>query len=114
MHRSQFISVNGVDYECACRLLVDHDNGIDRNVALITVPLEYEIANALFVDNVTLELKVPDRDARTYEQIYRTLDLSDYRLVREIIDHKNGASTVKMGMLNDLEKLIEITYGGVN
>ena len=111
--------------------LVD-SNWDNRASKAITISgMEYAEIKSLFVDNVAWsivsqkETFVPVLDESgsfTYDENNETVvsavvteevfDNSDYCVVGDITDHSNGAFTVKMGKLTELEEAYEIMLGG--
>ena len=107
-----------------------------RDSKAITIEMDYETANNLFVDG--LEWSIVQRDeVTTHEPVYEVdengeyilnenseyiqigtqpktevveseWDNSDYTLAGSITDHRNGTITVKMGKLTDAEVLAEL------
>lgn len=47
------------------------------------------------------------------EKVNLEQDCSDYVLSGEIIDHRDGRITIKMGQLTDLERAYEMLLGGI-
>lgn len=105
------VIIDGVEYPCMFNMITGNVLGITRPLAIITLDMTYEEASEVFVDDLLMTLKIVYNNPHK-EPVER--ELPDYKLICEIIDHGNGALTIKVGALTDLEKLIEIKYGGVN
>lgn len=71
----------------------------------ITLEMDYATANELFVDGV--EWSIVDDENTEY-------DNSDYCLAGDITDHRDGALSVKMGKMTDLEEVLEAMYGALD
>lgn len=120
--------------------MVDHEWD-NRKSKAITLETDYETAKSLFVDGVAWS--IVERTEAPYEEpvfevnengeyvigedgervqigvITKTepreveWDNSEFTIAGDIIDHRDGRITVKMGKLTDLEKAYEIMLGGV-
>ena len=97
--------------------IADADWG-GRSSKAITCTMSYEQAAALFVDGLTWSI-VYWPESCTNEETQDTTgsqpiiyDNSDYNVAGDIIDHRDGTVTVKMGKLTDLETTLEMVYGG--
>ena len=88
----------------------------ERASKSITLEMDYETANKLFVDGLTWsiaqECKVATFDENGEQNGYKTVmeeyDNSDYDIAGTITDHRNGTITVKMGKITDAEALAEL------
>ena len=91
------------NYEFPCRV----DLGMTDKAKRLTLTMEisYGQAKQLFVDSAHMRIYY---DKETYK------DLTEYKLVKRIIDNCDGTITIIYDSLSDLEKLIELHYGGVN
>ena len=107
----------------------DWDN---RESKSITLKMDYETANSLFVDGLAWSI-VEQNEVPTYEmdengeyvldengnpiqtgtEIQETeWDNSEFNLAGDLTDHRYGTITAKMGKLTDLEEAYEILLGG--
>ena len=92
----------------------------DRESKAITLEMDYATANALFVDGLAWSIvdrhEVPTYDennTQTGTEIQETeWDNSEFCLAGDIIDHRDGTMTIKMGKLSPLEEAYEIMLGG--
>ena len=82
----------------------------NRETKSITLKMTYAEAITLFVNGLVWSIVVQnDIDGEIHETEY---DNSEYNLAGDIIDHRDGTITVKMGKLTDLEEAYEIMFGG--
>lgn len=73
-----------------------------RESKSITLEMEHATADELFVDDA--EWSILDGETE--------YDNSDYSVAGDIIDHRDGTLTIKMGKPTDLELAYEELYGG--
>lgn len=95
---NKVIKVNGKTYEAQRYFNEDPD-------ITFTIEIPLKEALATFVDGV--KWSVIGRNGEEF-------DKSDYEYAGDITDHRNGKCTIAMRRLSDLEKLIELHYGGIN
>ena len=112
--------------------LVDRDWD-DRDSKAITLEIDHATAVELFADGAAWSI-VEQKEVPVYEvdengifvrdeegnpiqtgtEIQETeWDNSEYNLAGDLIDHRDGTMTVKMGKLTDLEAAYEIMLGGI-
>ncbi len=97
-----YIKVNNELYPASIGgKMQDHDWD-DRQSKAITLTMTPAAAAELFVDD--LEWSIVDGEEE--------FDNSDYSIAGDIIDHRDGSITVKMGKPTDLEEAYELLYGG--
>lgn len=103
-----------------------------RDTKTITVKADYATVSALFVNDVewniveTIKISVPKTnedgklvydefgnpiiDVIEQENVYCN---NDYCVAGDIIDHRDGHISIKMGKLTDLENAYMMIYGGI-
>ena len=94
------------------------DNRESKEIAL---EMDYETANALFVDGLEWSIvqkdEVPVYDEngeQTGTEIRETeWDNREFSLAGDLTDHRDGRITAKMGKLTELEEAYEILLGGM-
>lgn len=82
----------------------------------ITLEMDYATAVALFVDGLAWSIvqqdEVPTFDENGVQTGTETketeFDNSEYDVAGDIVDHRNGTITVKMGKITDSEALAEL------
>lgn len=103
--------------------LVDRDWD-SRASKAITVEMEHELAANLFVDSapwavierVESVTYVTDENGEMHEEITTQdyeYDNSEYSIAGQIVDHRDGTLTIKMGKLTELEEAYELLFGGI-
>lgn len=128
-----FIKINDTLYPATISGRVQDNDWDKRESKSITLEMDYETANGLFVDGLAWSI-VQQKEVPTYEldengkfvldeddnriqtgtEIQETeFDNSEYNLAGDITDHRDGTITVKMGKLTDLEEAYEIMLGGM-
>lgn len=121
-----YIKINGEDilYPAVITGRMADKEWDNRETKAITLKMDYATANKLFIDGVSwfivletpIEIKnIDDKGNATTEIVVETeeLDNSEYSIAGDIIDHRDGTITVKMGKLTDLEQAYEIMLGGI-
>ena len=94
----------------------------DRASKAITVEMNHAAASKLFVDGLVWSIverhEVPvyqigeqGKPGTETEEI--EWDNSEYSIAGDLIDHRDGTITVKMGKLTELEEAYEIMLGGI-
>lgn len=115
-----YIKINENLYPATINGRVHDTEWDDRASKSITLEMDCETANELFVDglawSIAQERKVATYNENGEQDGYKTVmdefDNSDYNLAGDITDHRDGTITVKMGKLTALEKAYEIMLGG--
>lgn len=103
--------------------LVDRDWD-SRASKAITVEMEHELAASLFVDSAPWAIVervesvtyVTDENGDMHEEVTTQdieYDNSEYSIAGQIVDHRDGTLTVKMGKLTELEEAYELLFGGM-
>lgn len=128
-----FIKINDTLYPATISGRVADRDWDNRESKSITLEMDYETANALFVNGLAWsivqrdEVPVYEMDengepvldengapVQTGTEIQETeFDNSDYNLAGDLTDHRDGRITAKMGKLTDLEQAYEIMLGGM-
>lgn len=128
-----YIKINETMYPATVNGKMSDTAWDNRASKAITLEMTYEQASALFVDGIAWSI-VQQTEVPTYEKDENghvvldvdgdpkqigtetqetVFDNSDYCLAGDIIDHRDGTVTVKMGKLTDLEEAYEIMLGGI-
>ena len=104
-----YIEINGIQYPASITGRINDKDWNDRASKTITVKMSYHDAISIFVDNVNwsiiedVEETVEYVDAETNTVMFKTItrqefyDNSDYSIAGDIIDHRDGHISVKMG-----------------
>ena len=71
----------------------------------ITLEMDYATANAMFVNGLKWSIISADESEIEW-------DNSEYCVAGDLIDHRDGTITAKMGKLTELEEAYEIMLGG--
>lgn len=128
-----FIKINNTLYPAAIGGRVADMDWDNRESKSITLEMDYETANALFVNGLAWsivqrdEVPVYEMDEngefvldengapiQTGTEIQEIeFDNSEYNLAGDLTDHRDGRITAKMGKLTDLEQAYEIMLGGM-
>ena len=115
-----FIKINETLYLATVSGRIADKDWDNRASKSITLEMDYATAAETFVDGLTWSIvqreEIPTFDEngeQTGTEMQETeFDNSDYNLAGDIIDHRDGTITVKMGKLTDLEQAYEIMLGG--
>lgn len=125
-----FIKINDTLYPATISGRVADGDWDNRESKSITLEMDYETANALFVNGLSWsivqrdEVPVYEMDengepvldengapVQTGTEIQETeYDNSEYNLAGDLTDHRDGRITAKMGKETDVEKLILLMY----
>lgn len=116
-----YIKINKNLYPAAVSGKIADHEWDNRESKAITIEMDYETANALFVDGLAWSIveknEVPvfdENGEQTGTEIRETeWDNSEFTLAGDLTDHRNGTITAKMGKLTDLEEAYEIMLGGM-
>lgn len=104
-----YIEVNGDRYPASITGRMSDKDWNNRESKTITVEMSYEDAAKTFVDDIVwsivqdVENTIEEMNEETGEMILKTIveqecyDNSEYSIAGDIIDHRNGMITVKMG-----------------
>lgn len=114
-----YVEINNIKYPAVITgRLKDHDWD-DRASKEITIEMTYMDAINIFVNDVQWNIvqdvehqieKLNDNDEITFENVIEqeVYDNSEYNIAGDIIDHRNGKVTVKMGKPTAEEQLVEM------
>ncbi len=116
-----YIKINETLYPAIFNGRMKDNEWDDRESKAITLEMDYTTASALFVDGLAWsifaqeEVPVYNEDGEQVDTEMREneYDNSDFCLAGDIIDHRDGTMTIKMGKLTDLEEAYEIMLGGI-
>lgn len=108
-----YIKIGGNRYPATINGKMRDTDWDGRESKSVTLEMDYATAAALFVDgaewSIIDEEQIPD-STELQEVEY---DNSEYGLSGDIIDHRDGTVTCKMGKLTELEEAYEIMLGGM-
>jgi len=110
-----YINIGGALYPAKIRGTAADKEWNGRESKSVTIEMDCETAKTLFVDgaqwSIVMESALTDENGD--EKIVRDeYDNSEYAVAGDIIDHRTGELTVKMGKQTDLEMAYELLYGG--
>lgn len=120
-----YVEINNIKYPAVITgRLNDHDWN-NRASKEITIEMTYMDAINTFVNNVQWNIvqdveqqieKHGDNDEITFETVMgqEVYDNSEYNIAGDIIDHRNGKVTVKMGKPTAAEQLAEMASIAAN
>lgn len=105
------IKINGNLYSAKINGKVYDSDWDDRASKSITLEIDHETANALFVDglvwSIVQEHKVATYDETGEQNGFQTVteeyDNSDYNMAGSITDNRDGTMTIKMGKKTEYE-----------
>lgn len=104
-----YIKINDAQYEASITGRLNDKDWDNRKSKAITLEMSYEDAVKTFVDDMDwyilqdVEEMVEVLDEKTGEMVTKTetkletYDNSEYSMAGDIIDHRNGKVTIKMG-----------------
>ena len=120
-----YVKVNETLYPATINGRMQDGEWDNRESKAITLEMDYATAVNLFVDGLAWSI-VQQNEVPVFEQdengesiqvgteIKETeFDNSEYNIAGDIIDHRDGTITVKMGKLTELEEAYEIMLGGL-
>lgn len=86
----------------------------NRESKAITLEMDYETANALFVDGLSWSIVQESEVEVDGEVTTQTeeFDNSEYCVAGSLTDNRDGTMTAKMGKLTELEEAYELLLGG--
>lgn len=111
-----YVKINETFYPATISGRVADKDWNNRESKAITLEMDYATALVLFVDGLAWSIvqqdEVPVLDEngeQTGTEIRETeWDNSDYDVAGDIVDHRNGTITAKMGKITDSEALAEL------
>lgn len=124
-----FVKINEIQYPASITGRIHDGDWDDRSSKAITLEMTYEDAKRIFVDDIKWSIeqeveRMEDKhetviideetgeteDAVTQVPVIKLeeYDNSEYSIAGDIIDHRNGKITVKMGKPTDKELLITL------
>ena len=118
-----FVKVGDMQYPASITGRLHDSDWDDRQTKAIKLQMTYSDAVVLFVDGVEwsivqeneemVEIINEDGEIKYVPQtILEEYDNSEYSLAGDIIDHRDGFVTIKMGKLTELETALELLLGG--
>lgn len=128
-----YVKIQNKLYPAAISGQVSDRSWDSRESKALSLDLDYETAKELFVDGITWSI-VEQWETPVYEmdekgryvldehgepvqvgtEMQQTeWDNSAFNLAGDLIDHRDGTITVKLGKPTDLEAAYEILYGGI-
>lgn len=116
-----YVKINGNLYPATVGGKVADREWDNRETKAITLEMDYETANALFVNGAAWsivqrdEVPVYDENGEQTgtEMVETEWDNSEFNIAGDLTDHRDGTITAKMGKLTDLEEAYEIMLGGM-
>lgn len=120
---STYVEINKIQYPATIAGRIHDENWNDRESKAITLNMSYEDASTIFIDDIEWKIvqdhneliDVIDEETGNIIQELRNIpqefDNSDYCIAGDIIDHRNGKVTVKMGKPTAEELLNMIVEG---
>lgn len=127
-----YVKVNDTQYEASITGRLNDKDWNNRASKAITLEMVYEDAVNIFVDDArwfilqeieeTIEVQDPETEEVTLKTIIKleSYDNSEYNIAGDIIDHRDGTITVKMGKPTAEELLavmdqafLDITYNNL-
>ena len=109
-----YVKVNGTEYPASVVGRVADRDWDNRESKAITLEMDYETANALFVDGLSWSIVQESEVEIDGEVTTQTeeFDNSDYCVAGSLTDNRDGTMTAKMGKLTELEEAYEMLLGG--
>ena len=123
-----YIKINNTLYPAVINGRVADQEWDGRASKAITLEMSYYEATELFTNGLSWKIvdikKVPvyneqglyvydEEGNQVMEDQVTEYDNSEFNVAGDIVDHRNGMLTVKMGKLTDLEEAYEIILGGI-
>jgi hypothetical protein len=116
-----YIKINDTLYPATISGRMKDAEWDNRESKAITLEMDYATASALFVDglawSIVQEHEEPIIDENGEQTGTETktdeYDNTEYCLAGDIIDHRDGTVTCKMGKLTELEEAYEMMLGGM-
>ena len=99
------VKMNGVMYPAVIEGTMEDLSWDRRSSKAITLEMDYSTANAMFVNGLKWSIISADEPEIEW-------DNSEYCVAGDLIDHRDGTITAKMGKLTELEEAYEIMLGG--
>lgn len=103
------IKIGGQEYTAVVSGLMKDNEWDGRESKSITLEIDYATAVILFVNDAVWSIIT--EDVIEDEVVREEYDNSDFCIAGDIIDHRNGIITAKMGKPTDLEDVLELLLG---
>ena len=100
-----YVKINGTVYPAHIDGAMEDLLWDKRSSKSITLEMDYATANAMFVHGLKWSIISADESEIEW-------DNSEYCVAGDLIDHRDGTITAKMGKLTELEEAYEIMLGG--
>ena len=115
-----YIKINDIIYPATINGILSDPTWDGRAVKTITLQENYEIVNAIFMNDSSWSIIVEDT-VITYDENGNEIhelqteeyDNSEFCIRGDLTLHIDGSCTVRMGKPTDLEDAYEILYGGI-
>lgn len=101
-----YIEVNGSKYKASITGRLNDKDWDNRASKAIRLKMTYEEATSIFMDNIHWNI-IQETEIKDDNIEVETYDNSEYSIAGDIIDHRDGTVTVKMGK-QTAEELVEI------
>lgn len=104
-----YVKINNILYPARIMGKINDSSWGGRSTKTIRLEMTYEEAIQIFVDDISWSIveDFPEEE----EIIIEEYDNSEYNLVGNITDHRDGTISIVMGKITDKE-LLEIIMGG--
>ena len=99
------VKINGAIYPAVIEGTMEDLSWDRRSSKAITLEMDYATANAMFVNGLKWSIISADEPEIEW-------DNSEYCVAGDLVDHRDGTITAKMGKLTELEEAYEIMLGG--
>lgn len=112
-----YVEINGVQYPASITGKLSDKDWDGRASKAITLEMSYSDAVGIFVDDIKwnivqdIEEEIEEINEETGETTHKLVtkqeiyDNSEYSIAGDIVDHRNGSITVKMGKITAEEML---------
>lgn len=108
-----YVNINGVLYPAYIEGCVSDRTWNNRASKTIRLTMTAAEANQIFIDDISWSI-VERYEGENGQIIQNEYDNSEFCVAGDIIDHRNGEVSIKMGKLTDNEALNIIMGGAYN
>lgn len=107
-----YIKIDENIYPATIDGIINDKSWDGRESKTITLSMTYAQASAIFVDGLEWSIVCEDRDENDDIINVDEFDNSNFNIAGDIVDHRDGTLSIKMGKPTDLEEAYELLYGG--